>query len=173
MRYHNITHNDMLNGNGLRTVLWVAGCTHHCQNCQNPETWNVNGGIPFDIDALMELINGLNQKHISGITFTGGDPLHPDNRKDVLNLCNFVKKTFSDKDIWIYTGYQFETILAPNFACGKEILELTDVLVDGEYIEALRDTSLHWIGSSNQRVIDVPQTLKTGKICKLGGSFEI
>ena len=86
MRYHNITKEDMLNGEGLRSVLWLAGCTHHCKNCQNPITWDINGGIPFDEDAKQELFESLDKDYVSGITFSGGDPLHPQNRKEVFAL---------------------------------------------------------------------------------------
>ena len=147
MNYHNITHDDMLNGDGLRVVLWVAGCTHHCKNCQNPETWDINGGIPFDKDAKEEIFDELKKDYISGITFSGGDPLHPKHRKQVLELAKEIKEKFPTKTVWCYTGFLYEEV--------KDIenLKYVDVLVDGEFKEELKDVNLPWVGSSNQRII--------------------
>ena len=147
MNYHNITHDDMLNGDGLRVVLWVAGCTHHCKNCQNPETWDINGGIPFDNEAKEEIFNDLKKDYISGITFSGGDPLHPKHRKQVLELAKEIKEKFPTKTVWCYTGFLYEEV--------KDIenLKYVDVLVDGEFKEELKDVNLPWVGSSNQRII--------------------
>ena len=158
MRYHNITTDDMLNGDGLRTVLWVAGCTHCCKECQNPITWDVNGGVPFDEAAKQELFEKLNHDYISGITFSGGDPLHPLNREPVTALAKEINKTFPDKTIWLYTGFLWEDLQ------NEEILKYIDVLVDGEFMVDLLDTKLKWCGSSNQRIIDVPASLDAGKV---------
>lgn len=161
MRYHNITKDDMLNGDGLRVVLWVAGCTHHCHNCQNPETWDIKGGIPFDKDAKDELFEALNKDHISGITFSGGDPLHPQHRDEVFALAKEIKEKFPTKTVWLYTGFLWEDIADnPN-------LQYLDVFVDGEFMEDLKDVNLPWVGSSNQRVINVQKTLKENNICLL------
>ena len=105
MRYHNITKDDMLNGDGLRVVLWVAGCEHHCPNCQNPVTWDINGGLEFDEAAKKEIFDELEKNYVSGITFSGGDPLHTQNRKDVGALIEEIKVKFPNKTIWIYSGY--------------------------------------------------------------------
>ena len=105
MNYHNITKDDMLNGDGLRVVLWLAGCTHCCDGCQNPQTWDASGGIEFDKKAEDELFEALAQDHISGITFSGGDPLHPFNRETVLELAKKVKTQFKNKTVWMYTGF--------------------------------------------------------------------
>ncbi len=158
MNYHNITKDDMLNGDGLRVVLWVAGCTHHCKNCQNPITWDVAGGLPFDKEAENELFEALDKPYISGITFSGGDPLHFLNRDEVFRLVKKCREMFPEKTIWIYTGYSWDDV--------KDCkgLELADVLVDGEFEEALKDNNLHWVGSSNQKIIDIKQSLKTGEI---------
>lgn len=158
MRYHNITHCDMLNGSGIRVVLWVAGCEHYCKNCQNPLTWDVHGGIPFDEAAYDEICADLNQDYCTGITLSGGDPMHTDNRETILDLCQKIKNLFPHKTIWMYTGYTFEEIQ------DSPILKYIDVLVDGEYIEDLRDVEAHWIGSTNQRIINVKETLKQEKI---------
>ena len=158
MNYHNITKDDMLNGDGLRVVLWTAGCTHHCEGCQNPQTWDVSGGIPFDDKAEEELFDDLNKEHISGITFSGGDPMHPFNREEVLRLAKKVKETLPNKTVWLYTGFLFEEL--------KDKVDLSniDVLVDGEFKKELNDNNLHWVGSSNQRIIDVAKTFKEGKV---------
>lgn len=158
MRYHNITTDDMLNGDGLRTVLWVAGCTHRCQGCHNPITWDIDGGIPFDEDAEKELFDKLSTDYISGLTFSGGDPLHPHNREEVTRLAKKCRELFPKKTIWLYTGFSWEEI------CDLEIVPLVDVLVDGRFVKELFDGKLHWKGSSNQRVIDVQETLRLGKI---------
>ncbi len=158
MRYHNITTDDMLNGDGLRTVLWVAGCPHRCQGCHNPITWDVDGGIPFDEAAEQELFEKLSADYISGITFSGGDPLHPQNREEVTRLAKRVRAELPEKTIWLYTGYTWEEI------SDLEVVALADVLVDGRFEKNLFDAKLHWKGSSNQRVIDVKETLEHGKI---------
>ena len=105
MNYHNITKDDMLNGDGLRVVLWVAGCNHQCEDCQNPITWDITGGLPFDEAAEKELFDALAKPHISGITFSGGDPLHPFNRGEVFRLIRKVKEQYPNKSIWVYTGF--------------------------------------------------------------------
>ena len=158
MRYHNITTDDMLNGDGLRTVLWVAGCTHRCQGCHNPITWDIDGGIPFDEAADDELFEKLSADYISGITFSGGDPLHPHNREEVTRLAKKCRELFPEKTIWLYTGFLWEDV------CGLEVIPMIDVLVDGRFVKELFDAKLHWKGSSNQRVIDVQETLRLGKI---------
>ncbi len=158
MNYHNITTDDMLNGDGLRTVLWVAGCNHHCEGCQNPETWNENGGILFDEDAKQELLDKLKPDHIDGITFSGGDPLFPGNRQTVTDLAKYIKQNMVNKTVWCYTGYIFEQVK------DLSIMKYIDVLVDGEFIKSLNDNTLHWKGSSNQRVINVPKTLAQDSI---------
>lgn len=154
MRYHNITKDDMLNGDGLRVVLWVAGCEHCCKGCQNPMTWDPNGGLLFDESTKQEIFEQLDQSYINGITFSGGDPLHCANRESVKQLMMEIKEKYPDKTIWLYTGDSWENI--KNYPMMKYI----DVLVDGEFKLALRDVTLLWKGSSNQRVIDVQATLK-------------
>lgn len=154
MRYHNITKDDMLNGDGLRVVLWVAGCSHCCPNCQNPVTWDPNGGLLFDAEAKREIFEQLEKPYISGITFSGGDPLHPANRMEVRQLCEEIREKFPNKTIWLYTGESWE------MAAQDLIMQYIDVLVDGEFHEAEKDVKLLWKGSKNQRVIDVPKSLR-------------
>lgn len=158
MRYHNITKDDMLNGDGLRVVLWTAGCSHHCEECQNPVTWNPDGGVPFGEQEKQEIFEELAKSYVSGITFSGGDPLHCANEADVLALAREIRTKFPDKTIWLYTGYLWDYVKT------REIVDYIDVLVDGPYVKQLRDTQLHWRGSANQRVIDVKESLKNGKM---------
>lgn len=158
MHYHNITTDDMLNGDGLRTVLWVAGCNHKCKGCHNPITWDIKGGLPFDDIAKSELFEKLSKPWISGITFSGGDPLHPQNRNDIGNIIHEVHDNFPNKTIWLYTGYLFEDVK------NLEFIPLIDVLVDGEFIKKFFDAKLHWCGSSNQRIIDVKKSIQVKKI---------
>lgn len=158
MRYHNITKDDMLNGDGLRVVLWVAGCSHNCKECHNPITWDIRGGLPFDGAAKEELFEELEKPYISGITLSGGDPLHPDNREETGKLIDEICGRFPHKTIWLYTGYDWEQI------CHLPYIRKVDVVVDGEFKVELKDTRLHWRGSSNQRVIEVQPTLMTGQM---------
>ena len=153
MRYHNITKDDMLNGDGLRVVLWVAGCTHCCKGCQNPFTWDPDGGLHFDEAAKREIFEQLDQSYISGITFSGGDPLHPANSLEVKNLMIEIKEKYPEKTVWLYTGSVWEDIRQ------LPLMKYVDILVDGEFVQELNDNKLLWKGSSNQRVIDVKKTL--------------
>lgn len=153
MRYHNITKDDMLNGDGLRVVLWVAGCSHCCKDCHNPVTWDPNGGLYFDESAKAELFEELKKDYVSGITFSGGDPLHIANVNDATELSKEIRETFPEKTIWLYTGSTWEEVRR------MEIVRYLDVLVDGEFVFAKKDPLLCWKGSSNQRVIDVQRTL--------------
>jgi len=156
MRYHNITYHDMKNGDGLRVVLWLAGCSHHCHGCQNPVTWDPNDGVTFDWKAKNEIYNYLAEEYCSGLTLSGGDPLFQGNRAEVYELLVDVKNDFPCKDIWLYTGYLWEEVL------DLDVMRYVDVLVDGKFVEKLKDNTLHWKGSSNQRVIDVKRSLEDG-----------
>ena len=158
LRYHNITKDNMLNGEGLRTVLWVAGCNHYCKGCQNPVTWDPEGGLIFDEEAEEELFNALDQEYCSGLTLSGGDPLYPGNRLCVAMLLHKFRNKYGyigGKDVWIYTGYTMDE-LVKQVDEGDEnlrfILNVSDVIVDGPYIEEQRDTTRYWVGSDNQIV---------------------
>jgi anaerobic ribonucleoside-triphosphate reductase activating protein len=178
MNYLKIEHEDVCNGTGLRVVLWLSGCSHHCYNCQNPQTWDPNSGIPFDESAKQEIFNELSKDYISGITFSGGDPLHENNLDEVLKLVKEIRISFPEKTIWLYSGYNFDLLNSKyneykytSFAANAdewltrwEIISNVDVLVDGEYIDEQKDLTLKFRGSKNQRVIDVQQTLKQGKV---------
>lgn len=161
--YHNITKDDMLNGEGIRVVLWVAGCEHHCPECQNPETWDYDSGIEFDYNALQEIRNELEKDYVYGITLTGGDPLAPKNLESTLTIVNWVKCHFPHKNIWIYTGYKYEQLVFDGNFEACMILKNIDVLVDGKYVKELRDINLKWRGSKNQRVLDMKKTLESGR----------
>lgn len=158
MRYHNITKDDMLNGDGLRVVLWVSGCTHCCKECQNPITWDPNGGLEFDDAAKQEIFDELEKDYVHGITFSGGDPLHIANVYDVTALAKEIRKKYPNKTIWLYTGSTWEDIKE------MKLMQYLDVLVDGEFVVAKKDVNLHWVGSSNQRVIDVQNSLQSGTV---------
>lgn len=158
MRYHNITKDDMLNGDGLRVVLWVAGCAHACPGCHNPVTWDPEGGLPFDEAARQEIYEELEKDYVSGITFSGGDPLHPANMQGVTELARQIRSDFPDKTIWLYTGSTWDEVR------NLEVIRYVDVLVDGPFREDEKDSTLHWKGSANQQVIDVQKTLKTGEV---------
>lgn len=184
INYHNITHDDMNNGDGLRVVLWLSGCSHHCYNCQNPQTWNPDSGIPFDELAKQEIFNELSKDYISGITFSGGDPLHENNLDEVLKLVKEIRISFPEKTIWLYTGFEWNEIMNYKIKADlcedntsfekhikedlsmikrKSIISNVNVLVDGEYIDEQKDLTLKWRGSKNQRVIDVKQSLAQNK----------
>jgi len=161
MNYHDIKHDDMNNGPGLRVTLFVSGCDHYCNGCQNPETWSTKSGIPFDDTAIEEIFEQLNNDYISGITFSGGDPLNANNRVEVCSLIHQIRLKYGkSKSIWIYTGYTWEEIvntLTP-------VLLGVDVLIDGMFKKDLADVNYHWAGSTNQRVIDVQRSLEEKKI---------
>lgn len=178
MRYHNITHDDMLNGDGLRVVLWVAGCEHKCPGCQNPETWDCEGGIPFTEWEEAEFWEWLKKPWTKGATFSGGDPLHPANRNAIGKLAEAIKKYYPGKDIWVYTGYTLcdDNGIYLSDDKGNTFtlpwLQSVDILVDKKFdinqrkkdIEERRQ--VYWRGSSNQRIIEIPKTLECGTICE-------
>lgn len=172
MNYHKIEKTSIANGPGVRITLWVAGCTCHCDECQNPQTWDFESGKLFDEEAKKELFEALNKPYIQGITFSGGHPLEDKNVKYVYLLIKEIKEKFQSKDIWLYTGYTWEKIF-PNVAIDEinindvyrqETVTMCDVIVDGPYIKEQRDITLKFRGSKNQRLIDVKETLKQNKI---------
>ena len=165
MNYQNITKDDMKNGDGLRVVLWVSGCDHHCKGCQNPVTWDATDGLPFNDDAMIEIGNELSKDYVSGITFSGGDPLYYTNIKDIALLCVWVKLHFPEKTIWLYTGYTWEQIMDKKDNVPITlILSCIDVMVDGRFEIDKLDVNYPWAGSWNQRVIDVQKSLKEGAV---------
>lgn len=176
MNYHNITYPDMNNGDGLRVVLWLSGCSHHCFNCQNHQTWDINSGIPFDESAKEELFRELGKDYISGLTLSGGDPLHEANLDGVLDLVNEIRLLFPNKSIWIYSGYTWNQVMNPIITDDfdpkrdelihkrQNIVKQCTVMVDGRYIDSQRNPSKKWAGSDNQRVIDIQQSLQKGEV---------
>lgn len=158
MNYKKITTCDICNGDGLGVVLWVSGCDVHCKGCHNMGTWDFDSGDIWGIYSNQVLISELKKPYISRLTLSGGHPLAPKNIKECTALCKSVKKNLPQKSIWVYTGYVWEDI--KDF----EILKYIDVLVDGAYDDSLRDITLAYRGSSNQRVIDVKNSLKSGKV---------
>ncbi len=177
MNYLKIDKTSISNGLGVRTVLWCAGCERKCKNCFNPQTWDFNAGRLFDENAKQLLFAQLGKPYIKGLTLSGGHPLETKNINDVHQLLLEVKDKFPEKDIWLYTGYTLNVL---NFAQVRGIspsciyhntmsavLNMCDVIVDGPYIEEQRDITLAFRGSGNQRLIDVKETLKQGKIVTL------
>ena len=161
MNYHKIITDDQLNGDGLRVVLFVSGCDHHCKGCQNPQTWDQNSGQEFTNKEKEKILQMLSEDYISGITLSGGDPLYSANIDCIYDLIRSIRNKYGNtKDIWLYTGYKFEDTLS----FSKELIKNIDVLVDGEFIEELADKKYKWAGSTNQRVIDVQQSLNKNKI---------
>lgn len=158
MKYLNILDCDIVDGNGIRVSLFVSGCSHHCKGCHNPESWDAFNGKEFTEETVNKLLTLLDRDYVDGITITGGDPLMLGNRYEITKLCKLLKEKLPNKSIWLYTGYEFEEIEA------LEVLQYIDVLVDGTFKLDLRDISLAFKGSSNQRVIDVQKTLKNGNI---------
>lgn len=144
----------MLNGDGLRIVLWVSGCEHECKGCHNQKTWDANSGIAYDSAAEEEVFSYLKRDYINGLTVSGGDPLHPSVASEVFKLVKKSKDAYPEKTVWLYTGYHWDEVK------GLPLMRYVDVVVDGPFIEALADANYHWAGSTNQRVIDVPQSLE-------------
>lgn len=154
----------MLNGEGLRVVLWLAGCDHACPGCHNPITWDAAGGIPFDEAAKEELFAELDKDYIAGVTLSGGDPLYCGNREDVTALCAEIRKRYPQKTIWLYTGYTWKEIH------DLPVINWIDVLVDGRFVQQIANPQLHWRGSENQMVIDVRRTCQLGQVVLLDGT---
>lgn len=170
MNYGNIKKNDIANGIGVRTSLFVSGCTHHCKGCFNPETWDFCYGEKFTKETEDEIINSLKPDFIRGLTVLGGEPFEKENQKALLPFIKRVKEELPQKDIWFFSGYLFEELSGKikNERCRTnhtdELLSLIDVLVDGEFIEEKKNISLRFRGSENQRLIDMRKTLKRGEI---------
>lgn len=157
MNYCGITAPDIANGTGCRVVLWISGCNHKCKGCHNPETWNYTYGKALNEDTKNIIYRWLSKPYIKGLTISGGDPLDrgDDELLELLNLCKEIKNNYPNKDIWIYTGYTYEELNNAQ----KEVLHYCDILVDGQYIEELRDLSLPFRGSSNQRIINLKEIM--------------
>ena len=168
MNYADIKKFDIANGPGVRVSLFVSGCTHHCPGCFNPETWDFNYGIPYTLKTEEEILNAVSPDYIKGLSLLGGDPLEEANLAALLPLLRKFKAKYPNKTVWCYTGYNYEEEILPNKLPHAELinefLSYIDVLVDGRFVEAKKDLSLRFRGSSNQNLIDLKQTLATGKI---------
>lgn len=167
MNYAEIKTCDIANGSGVRVSLFVSGCTHRCQNCFNEEVWDFNYGKLFTADTENELLAALRPAYIKGLTLLGGEPLERNNQKGLLPFIRRLKKELPEKTIWCYTGYTFETDVLGRM-CGeweetKELLSYFDVLVDGEFVQELKNLGLRFRGSANQRIISVQESLREGE----------
>lgn len=160
MNYAVIKKTDVANGPGIRVSLFVSGCTHYCRGCFNKEAWDFHYGKPYTADTEKEIMEALDHPYIRGISFLGGEPFEPQNRPAVLALAEKVRAVYPEKDIWCYTGYDYEKDLLRWIGEGKEdaakLLNQIDVLVDGEFVEEKKNLRLPFRGSENQRIIDVP-----------------
>ena len=167
MNYGEIKHCDIANGTGVRTSLFVSGCRNRCEDCFNAATWNFDYGKPFTKEVEDEIIESLKPSYIKGLSVLGGEPFEPENQKTVLNLIRRVKSETENKTVWIYSGFTYEQLLSGSRAAleeAKEILAAADILVDGRYDKKLRNISLAFRGSENQRIIDLQKTAKQGEI---------
>lgn len=157
MHYGAIKKTDIANGSGVRVSLFVSGCRNHCKGCFQPQTWDFEYGQPFTKDTEDEIIKALCPSWIQGFSILGGEPMEPENQKTLLPFIKRIRQKYSDKDIWLYSGYVYEEI--KDF----ELLQYVDVLVDGPFVEEMKDPSLAFRGSRNQRILNVPESLKAGK----------
>ena len=164
MRYNKIRKMDISNGPGVRASIFMQGCTFNCKNCFNPETHDFKGGKEFNEDTINRVIEICANENIEGLSVLGGEPLNPVNIEGTTELCKKFKETYPNKNIWVWSGFQFDKDLKD-----KEVLNYIDVLVDGQYQDELHNPKLEWRGSSNQRVIDVQKSLKNNNITLLEG----
>ena len=169
MHYGNIKLNDIANGEGVRVSLFVSGCTNHCKECFNPETWNFEYGKPFTDETEQYILDNLKSDFVNGLTLLGGEPFEPKNQEVLLPFVKRVRQMYPNKTIWAYSGFRFEDELLragsyANCEYTLELLQNIDILVDGRFDRDLRDIRLNFRGSRNQRIIDVKQSLKENKI---------
>ncbi len=171
MYYGNIKNCDIADGLGVRVTLFVSGCTHHCRDCFQPETWDFHYGSEYTQDTEDRLIDMLSPSYIDGLTLLGGEPMEPCNQRELVRLLRRVRSTYPGKNVWCYTGYTLESDLLCDSRARcevtDELLGMIDVLVDGEFIPELKNISLAFRGSENQRLIDLNETLKTGSVVTL------
>lgn len=168
MNFSEIKECDIADGPGVRVALFVSGCTHHCKGCFNEMTWDFQYGRPFENEDIRHITDLLAPSYIAGLTLLGGEPMEYINQEGLLPLLRKVKEKYPEKTIWCYTGYLYDKDIIENF-CSKweltrEFISYLDVIVDGEFVEKLKDISLRFRGSSNQRIIDVKRSLETGEI---------
>ena len=171
MYYGELKNCDIANGEGVRVTLFVSGCTNHCKNCFQPQTWDFTYGQPFTRETEDRILDMLAPSYINGLTLLGGEPFEPENQLELVKLLRRIRAERPGKDVWCYSGYTLEQLRGaehPHCEVTEEMLSLIDVLVDGRFVEALKDVSLRFRGSSNQRIIDVPKTLARGEIVLWG-----
>lgn len=170
MNYTDIKKIDVANGEGVRVSVFVSGCNHHCKGCFNQCAWDFNYGKEFSEKEEQQIIDYMNHDYISGLSLLGGEPLEPRNQEGLLPLVKKVKKKFPNKNIWCYTGFDFEKDVVGKMAkdneTTRELLKYIDVIVDGKFEEDKRDLKLQFRGSSNQKIVDVKKSLQTGKVIK-------
>ena len=167
MHYGNIKKLDIADGDGVRVTLFVSGCRNRCENCFQPETWSFDYGKLFTEETVQELLTALAPSYVDGLTLLGGEPFEPENQRELVKLLHRVREAFPKKNVWSYSGYTLEQICGdghPHSEVTEEMLSMIDVLVDGRFVEALKDVSLKFRGSSNQRIIDLKQTKVENKI---------
>ncbi len=163
---------DVANGEGMRVSVFVSGCRNHCKGCFQPQTWDFNYGREYTPEIEQFIIDELSKSYYDGITILGGDPMEPENQEPVLQLLRRIKKELPDKNVWAYTGYVYDRDLVPGgkrFVDGvtRELLESIDILIDGRFVEELKNLMLNFRGSSNQRIIKMKETLETGEVVLL------
>ncbi|MBE6621077.1 MAG: anaerobic ribonucleoside-triphosphate reductase activating protein [Ruminococcaceae bacterium] len=167
MNYGAIKFCDIANGIGIRTVLFVSGCTHHCKGCFQPETWDFAYGQPYTKETEQTILDSLAPSYIHGLTLLGGEPMEPDNQRALLPLLRRLKAEYPNKTVWCYSGYTYEELTGISRArceVTDEMLTLVDVLVDGEFVLQKKNISLRFRGSENQRLIDLPRTREQGSV---------
>ncbi|MCI8546539.1 MAG: anaerobic ribonucleoside-triphosphate reductase activating protein [Clostridia bacterium] len=171
MNYADIKKVDVANGEGIRVSVFVSGCNHHCEGCFNKCAWDFNYGNKFTEKNINEVINYLDHEHISGLSLLGGEPLEYANQEGLLPLVKKVKEKFPSKNIWCYTGFDFEKDVVKNMARNnettKELLNYLDVVVDGKFEKDKKNLKLKFRGSTNQRIIDVKESLKENKVVQI------
>ena len=169
MHYGEIKNCDIANGIGVRVTLFVSGCTNRCEGCFQPQTWDFEYGEPFTVQTEGKILNMLSPEYINGLTLLGGDPFEPENQRTLTPFLRRVKALYPQKTIWAFTGFLYDDLLRegshPRCEVTDEMLGMVDVLVDGPYVERLKDISLRFRGSSNQRLIDLNKTRETGAVC--------
>lgn len=166
MNYAALKKFDIANGPGVRVSLFVSGCRHHCKNCFNREAWDFSFGKPFTEETEREILAELDKEYIKGLSLLGGEPFEPENRAALTELLKKVKGKYPEKPVWCYTGFEFERLTDQT---AREMLSLIDVLVDGKFVEELKSLDLIFRGSSNQRILDVKKSLKSGEAVWLDG----
>lgn len=168
MHYGEIKHNDIANGEGVRVTLFVSGCTNHCKNCFQPQTWDFEYGHPFTAETAEYILTLLEQPQISGLSVLGGEPFEPANQRELLPFLRMVRARCPNKTIWSWTGFTWEQLHTEGSHCRceatDELLSLLDVLVDGRFVEERKDLTLRFRGSANQRLIDLNGTRQEGKL---------